>query len=200
MLAVNVLEGIITKPVVQSSRESNVPAWLTLPIVGSVTVGLTFLYGQSSVLSVQSNIKWVGVLYMVSGALFFLAAILGWSISVFSILNSRDKRNKSIGVLLFIGIKATNALLIGKLHVEYAHTLHIRSLMNTKPLSSLGVYSSPRLLSMYHSAIWNVGGLLVLSMDRRVAATAPKACPSMLMHGNVRNGKKGKLLEFCRLN
>ena len=114
VLAVNVLEGIVTKPVVQSSRESNVPAWLTLPTMGCFAMGLTLLYANSSVLSAQTEQSWVGALFLASGSLFLVAAILGWAISAVSILNSRDKQNKKIGVLLFIGIMTINAILVGK--------------------------------------------------------------------------------------
>jgi len=117
VLAVNVLEGIITKPVVQSSRESNVPAWLMLPTVGSVAIGLTFLYSKSSVLSAQSRENWVGVLFVVSGSSFLIASLLGWAVSAFSILNSRDKRNKHITVLLFIGCMVVNAALIAAIFI-----------------------------------------------------------------------------------
>ena len=34
ILAMNVQEGIVTKPIVQRSKEGNVPLWLTLPSVG----------------------------------------------------------------------------------------------------------------------------------------------------------------------
>ena len=62
LLIVNSLERIISKPIVQKSRESNVPAWLTLPTSVGALVGSVFLWSQSSVLSASSSsdISWIG--------------------------------------------------------------------------------------------------------------------------------------------
>ena len=62
LLMVNSLERIISKPIVQKSRESNVPAWMTLPTSVSALVGSVFLWSQSSVLSASSSsdISWIG--------------------------------------------------------------------------------------------------------------------------------------------
>ena len=122
MLTISVLEGIITKPIVQQSREANVPAWLTLPIVGCSSIGAIFLFSPSSALGsvhTESNNAWIGVLYIVCGATFFIAALLGWFISAFSILNSRDKRNKNLAVLFFIGVTGFTTLLVGEISFLY---------------------------------------------------------------------------------
>jgi len=49
-LTVNFLEGIITRPIVQKSRESNIPLWLTLPILGCFLTGSITLFSKSSIL------------------------------------------------------------------------------------------------------------------------------------------------------
>ena len=56
------------RDIVQTSRESNVPGWMLLPIIGCLTVGSIFLFSPSSVISGSSestNSQWVGVLYIV---------------------------------------------------------------------------------------------------------------------------------------
>ena len=45
----NVLQAIITLPIVQRSKESNIPLWLTFPIIGCFTVGYLLHYSQTSV-------------------------------------------------------------------------------------------------------------------------------------------------------
>lgn len=100
----NTLEGIISKPLVQKSRESNVPAWMSLPILGCITFGFIFTFAQTSVLNTKSDtaINFIGPLYLVTAGLFFLASMLGWYLSKSSVLNTRHKRNKLISIWTFI--------------------------------------------------------------------------------------------------
>lgn len=68
LFAMSLLENIITRPIVQTSRESNVPGWLLLPIVGCFTAGIVLLFSPSSVISSSaesSTSNWVGVLYII---------------------------------------------------------------------------------------------------------------------------------------
>eukprot|EP00978_Attheya_sp_CCMP212_P004547 scaffold9919_cov55-Attheya_sp.AAC.1 len=104
LLTLNVLGGVISTPIVQRSKESNVPAWLTLPTVGCLCGGAILLFSPSSVLNNETgtDIFWIGVTYLVSACTFFLAAVLGWTISVFPVLNSRAKKQKQIVVYMFI--------------------------------------------------------------------------------------------------
>jgi hypothetical protein len=99
---------------VQKSRESNVPAWLSLPFLGCSVVGAVFRFSQSSVLSARSGstYSWVGVGYMACGALFFITACLGWFISTFSILSSRDKRYKHVSVMVFIFLMGITSFIL----------------------------------------------------------------------------------------
>ena len=119
LLMVNTLERIISKPIVQKSRESNVPAWLTLPTSGCALVGAIFLYSPSSLLSASSGSQksWIGIIYLAAAGLFFLAAALGWFLSAFSIRNSVDKKNKNVAVIIFIGIMAANMFMLATLFV-----------------------------------------------------------------------------------
>jgi hypothetical protein len=50
MLTMNILEQIITKPIVQTSKESNFAAWMLVPIIGCFTTGAVFLFSPSSAL------------------------------------------------------------------------------------------------------------------------------------------------------
>ena len=121
-LALTMLEGIITSPVVQSSKQTNIPAWLTLPLLGCLSGGATLLFAPSSAVSnaTDSEVFWVGVAYMASGGCFLMAALLGWFISAYSVLNSRDKQHKQIAVSLFI---ATMVLTLVVLVAVFAASL-----------------------------------------------------------------------------
>jgi hypothetical protein len=71
LLVVNTLESIISRPLVQKSRESNVPAWFLLPTVGSLSIGTLYAFSNTSVLSTRSGgeqqASWIGPLYIVTG-------------------------------------------------------------------------------------------------------------------------------------
>lgn len=114
LLVVNTLESIISKPLVQKSRESNVPAWLSLPIVGCLTLGGIFAFSEESVLAtnVGSGAGWIGPVYLVTAGLFFCAAMVGWSIKAVSILSIQHKRQKVIAVNLFIVLMAATLILL----------------------------------------------------------------------------------------
>jgi uncharacterized Tic20 family protein len=57
---------------------------------------------------------WPGVVYFISGGLFFFAALLGWFISTVSILNAHDKRIKNFAISVFIGTLILTLLSVGK--------------------------------------------------------------------------------------
>lgn len=114
IMIVNTLEGIISKPLIQKSRESNVPAWFALPTMACTTLGAVFAFSASSVLNTESNTdaNWIGPIYLTTGGLFFAAALLGWYISAASILNARDKRRKALGINGFIMIMTMILILL----------------------------------------------------------------------------------------
>uniref|UniRef100_A0A6U6ETL4 Transmembrane protein n=1 Tax=Odontella aurita TaxID=265563 RepID=A0A6U6ETL4_9STRA len=111
-LALTLLQGIITAPIVASSKQTNVPMWLSLPAVGCLVGGTVFLFSPSSATGDQSgrNVFWIGVTYMTSAGTFFIAALLGWFISVFSVLSNRDKRHKKLAINCFIVTLVLTAL------------------------------------------------------------------------------------------
>jgi hypothetical protein len=119
MLMMRSLEKIISKPIVQKSRETNVPAWLTLPTAGNALVGSILLYSPTSLLSSSSGAdnSWIGVVYLVAAGLFLVALLLGWFLSTFSIRSSLDKKNKSVAVVIFIGVMASNAVMLATIFV-----------------------------------------------------------------------------------
>ena len=53
-------------------------------------------------------------MYLVAGCLFTIAAILGYFISHYSVLNTRDKRVKMFGIALFIVTLMLTLLIVGK--------------------------------------------------------------------------------------
>lgn len=106
LLAINALENIISKPLVQKSRESNVPGWLTLPCLGCLGLGGFLTFASQSSLSTEvtnrESIAWlIGPMYVVTGGCFLVAALLSWYISNVSILSTMDKRRKLFAVYLF---------------------------------------------------------------------------------------------------
>lgn len=118
-LMINLLETIISRPIVQKSRETNVPAWLLLPTVGTGLVGAVFVFSPSSLLSSISGTEgaWIGIVYLVSAALFLVALLLGWFLSAFTIRNNIDKNNKNVAVLIVIGVMAANTVMLAAIFV-----------------------------------------------------------------------------------
>jgi hypothetical protein len=120
LLIINSLERIISKPIVQKSRETNVPAWLLLPSMGNAFAGSLFLFSPSSLLSSNSGAgaAWIGLVYLVTAVLFFVAMLMGWFLSTFSIQDNIDKKKKSIAVIVFIVVMAANTVLLATLFVS----------------------------------------------------------------------------------
>jgi len=97
-----VLQSIITLPIVQRSKESNIPLWLTFPIVGCYTVGTMLLYAQTSVTNEIRDVYWIALVYLLSGGAFTLAAIVGYFLQFYTVLNGRQRRWKQLTVIMFI--------------------------------------------------------------------------------------------------
>jgi hypothetical protein len=116
LMTLNVLEGIITKPIVQSAREANIPLWLALPTITCTVLGAVLVFSPSSVVGGPGT-SWIGIFYFACGAAFFLGSLLSWYIATFRILNTRDKTNKSIAVLLFVFIMVVTACLLAAIFV-----------------------------------------------------------------------------------
>lgn len=118
-LLMNSLHNIISKPIVQKAREANIPAWLLLPTLGNGLAGVLFLFSPSSLLSTKSGAEneWIGFLYILNSALFFVAMLTGWFISAFTIQNNIDKKKKSFAVFIFIFVMAANTILLATLFV-----------------------------------------------------------------------------------
>lgn len=99
-----VLQGIITLPIVQRSKESNIPLWLTFPIVGCYSIGYLLIYSESSFEQSVQDVYWIGLAYFVSGGAFTLAALVGIFLKCYTVLNGRQRRIKQGVVVLFIVI------------------------------------------------------------------------------------------------
>jgi hypothetical protein len=73
-LVVKTLESIVSQPLVQKSRESNVPVWLLLPIIGCTVSGTLYSFSSTSVLSTRAYVKsytsWIGPLFIVAGGMY----------------------------------------------------------------------------------------------------------------------------------
>ena len=116
LLALGLLEGIISAPIVQRSKESNISLWLIFPIVGCFGGYLAFTYTPRTLLSHESgaNLNFIGICYLVTGVTFTVSALLGWFISAKTVLNSRDKTHKAIVVYLFIIMMVLTIFAVGK--------------------------------------------------------------------------------------
>ena len=101
-VTLNVLQAVITLPIVQRSKESNIPLWLTFPIIGSYMIGYVLLFSETSIDEVLDDIKWMGVTYMVSGGSFTLLALVGLALKCYTVFNTRQKRVKQSIIVLFI--------------------------------------------------------------------------------------------------
>jgi hypothetical protein len=73
-LVVKTLESIVSQPLVQKSRESNVPVWLLLPIIGCTVSGILYSFSSTSVLSTRAYVKsytsWIGPLFIAAGGMY----------------------------------------------------------------------------------------------------------------------------------
>jgi len=97
------LESIVTRPVIRRSKERNIPAWLTLPIIGSAYGGASLLYAPSSLIeNFGGSVYWIGIMYLITAGFFFFSACLGMYISLTSVMSPEDKRRKQWAVTLFI--------------------------------------------------------------------------------------------------
>ncbi|KAL7518360.1 hypothetical protein ACHAWX_005623 [Stephanocyclus meneghinianus] len=54
-VTLSVLQGIISLPIVQRSKESNIPLWLTFPIAGCFLIGVILLFGPRSVGNITAS-------------------------------------------------------------------------------------------------------------------------------------------------
>jgi small-conductance mechanosensitive channel len=123
-LTFSLVEGMITKPVVQKNRESHIASWLFLPIVLCFASGSVLIFHSSSILSIDAGASiWPGVLLIAAGILYSIAAVLGYLTASLPILNTRDKKGKLFALTLFIGTMFLACLSMGevfKVHMKSA--------------------------------------------------------------------------------
>jgi hypothetical protein len=102
-----ILESIISRPLVQKSKETNIPRWLLLPTIVCGGAGLLYKFSSSSVLNPESGstgpvTPLIGPLFMGTGVSFLVAAVLAWFLGSFSIYNTGQKHKKSVAIVVFI--------------------------------------------------------------------------------------------------
>jgi multisubunit Na+/H+ antiporter MnhC subunit len=105
-LVVKTLESMISRPLVEKSRELNMPSWLLLPTVGCFGFGFLYAFSPTSVLNTQSTalseLSWIAPLFIVTSGMFLLLALLAWFLRSYPILSTRRKQHKSIVTIAFI--------------------------------------------------------------------------------------------------
>eukprot|EP00804_Cyclotella_cryptica_P026675 CCRYP_007926-RA/>CCRYP_007926-RA protein AED:0.04 eAED:0.04 QI:381/1/1/1/0.5/0.33/3/2170/853 len=116
-VTLSVLQGIISLPIVQRSKESNIPLWLSFPISGCFLIGVILLFGPSTVTSSFQDLYMIGLTYLVSGGAFTLAAIVGISLKLYTVLNKRQKKCKQGLVLVFIVTMIVTILAVATIFV-----------------------------------------------------------------------------------
>jgi len=115
MMVGDTLERIIGRPLVQKSKQANVPAWLALPTCVCLALGGFFTFAQQSVLNYResaSEVKWIGPLYLATGLVLTMGMVLGSYSSNTSILSTSQKRQKLVTASMFIGSMALAFLLL----------------------------------------------------------------------------------------
>ena len=113
-LAIQTLEHLVGIQIAENSRTSNIPIWFALPICVSYVMG--YIMQTASGAGDEKNDKyyWISFTYYISGAIFTLAALLGWIISVYRVWSARDNRNRQIAVILFLMTMFLAVLSVGK--------------------------------------------------------------------------------------
>jgi hypothetical protein len=105
-LVVQTLESMISRPLVEKSRELNMPSWLLLPTVGCFCCGFLYAFSPTSVLNTQSNslseLSWIAPLFILASGMFFLLALMAWFLRSYPILSTSHKQHKSIATIAFI--------------------------------------------------------------------------------------------------
>ena len=137
------LERLITAPIVQKSKERNVPLWLTLPTIGCLAVGSVLLYSPSSVLNQDTSIKvyWIGVCYISTGGAFGFSALLGWFMSAKTVYSTRDKTRKLISICIFIAMMCLTILAIASiLSASIIFSVKIVKLITNKERGALACF------------------------------------------------------------
>lgn len=112
-----VLQAIITLPIVQRSKESNIPMWLIVPIVGSFAIGYLLNYSRSSVTEEIEEVYFMAIAYLVSAGLFSLAALVGFFLKCYTVLNGRQRRIKQGVVITFIATLVLTLFSLGTVFI-----------------------------------------------------------------------------------
>ena len=120
------LQGIISTPVVQKSKEANMPVWLTMPTIFSFAAGCILLFSPTSLLSDESGSRfyWIGISYMVAAGTFLVTALLGYFLSTKTVLNTHDNVIKQIAVNIFIVFIFFGIVAVGKYLLSPRYVLH----------------------------------------------------------------------------
>ena len=67
---------------------------------------------QSYILANIFLCRWIGYLYLITSGLFFIALLMGWFLSGFSIRSNLDKQNKSNAALILVFVLLVNAFIL----------------------------------------------------------------------------------------
>lgn len=112
LLIIKSLERIISKPMVQKSREVNVVSWLTFPVLCTALYGSVILFSPYTYFDKLIQPRLIGYLYLITSGLFLIALLMGWILSAFSIRSNVDKQNKSNAALILVVVLFINAFVL----------------------------------------------------------------------------------------
>jgi len=116
-VTLSLLQAVITLPIVQRSKESNIPLWLTFPIVGCFALGYILLFEEASIEEIVDDVYWIAIGYLTSGGLFTLAAMIGIVLKFYTVLNRRQRRIKQGLVIVFISTIMMTLLAVSTIFV-----------------------------------------------------------------------------------
>ena len=75
-VSLSLCQAIITMPIAQRSKESNIPLWLTLPIIGCFLAGYILVFTRTSIEEYVPDVRWVALVFFVSGKKFHPCCIV----------------------------------------------------------------------------------------------------------------------------
>jgi len=103
-LTMQLLENIVSSPVIRRSKEINISAWLLLPCAGSAWAGWTLRFAEYSSLFLLGleSVQWIGIMYLVVSGAFAIAILFAVYIGVKPVLSPGDKKRKQLAIFLFI--------------------------------------------------------------------------------------------------
>jgi len=120
-----VLTDIISTPIIERNRKSNITFWLAFPIILSFTVaGILFSsppfhpdYAVSG-MAVQIHLALFALYYTICGSFFIISTLLALFAGTYDVNTAGDKKIKNVAAICFIILSVINVIFITFILVE----------------------------------------------------------------------------------